>query len=161
MSPTRKLTSRKPIPPKVLIGWDSEWQFNPKTKGNDVLSYQAHLTNLETRSTHSFIHHIRPNWREKYERITLGEFLVRVLLSALKADVIASYPRSMMLAGHFTPRRPFHVLRFPLFFEAPSGRGSPYVCDHRQASSIQSAFPRRHASCDHRCYRHDVDRPAE
>jgi hypothetical protein len=93
---------RKPAPPKVLIGWDSEWQFNPKTKCNDVLSYQAHLINRDTGTEHSFIHYARLNWREKHVRLTLGEFLVRVLLSARKAGVIALYPQSIVLTGHFT-----------------------------------------------------------
>jgi hypothetical protein len=92
---------RKPSPLKVMIGLDCEWRFNPKTSNNEVLSYQAHLINLDTRVTHNFIHHVQSNWRAKYKRLTLGDFLVRTVLSALNVGVIASHPRLIILAGHF------------------------------------------------------------
>jgi hypothetical protein len=98
----KRLGVRKPSLPKLMIGFDCEWQNNSKTNCNDVLSYQAHLINRDTGHIHNFIHHVRPDCREKYVRLTLGEFLVRVLLGALKAGVIATHPRSIMLAGHFT-----------------------------------------------------------
>ncbi len=85
-----------------MIGFDCEWKFDAKNNCNDVLSYQAHLINRDTGLTYSFIHHVRPNWRGKYARLSLPEFLVMVLYDALKAGVIASYPRSITMAGHFT-----------------------------------------------------------
>jgi hypothetical protein len=93
---------RKPAPPNVLIGFDCEWQYDSKTDRNSVLSYQAHLINRDTDFSYSFIRHVRPNYRGKHDRLTLAEFLVRVLFTALKAGVIASYPRLITLAGYFT-----------------------------------------------------------
>ena len=93
---------RKPAPPSVLIGFDCEWQRDSKTNRNNVLSYQAHLINPDTGDSFSYVHDVRPNWRGKYDRLTLPEFLVMVLRGALKAGVIASHPRSIVLAGHFT-----------------------------------------------------------
>jgi hypothetical protein len=98
---SKRLGVRKPAPP-LMIGFDTEYQYDPNTDRNNVLSYQAYVINSETGFTHSFIHHVRPNYRGKYVRLTLADFLVMVLLNATKAGVIKSYPRSIVLAGHFT-----------------------------------------------------------
>jgi hypothetical protein len=92
---------RKQAPP-LMVGFDTEWQLDLKADRNNVLSYQAHLINPETGWSHSFIRHVRPNYRGKYIRLSLVDFLVMVLLSALKAAVIGTFPRSIVLVGHFT-----------------------------------------------------------
>ena len=97
----RKLIS-KPKPPTITIGLDTEYQFNAKTGLNDLLSYQAFVYNPDTGLTFSYIHKPKKNYRGKYPRLTLGEFLGLVLYEARKKRVIDDYPRSITLAGHFT-----------------------------------------------------------
>jgi DNA polymerase type B, organellar and viral len=97
----RKLTS-KPKPPTITIGLDAEWQFNAKTGLNDLLSYQAFVYNPDTGLTFPYIHKPKKNYRGRYPRLTLGEFLGLVIYEARKNHVIDDYPRSITVAGHFT-----------------------------------------------------------
>ena len=60
------------------------------------------MVNRDTGRSYSYIHHVHPNRRGKYDAPSFGEFLVRVFLGALKAGVIKSYPRSITTVGHFT-----------------------------------------------------------
>jgi hypothetical protein len=96
----RKLIS-KPKPPTITIGLDAEWQQFNETIRNDLLSYQAFVYNPDTRSAFSYIHKPKKNGRGKYPRLTLGEFLGLVLYEARKKGIIADYPNSITLAGHF------------------------------------------------------------
>lgn len=96
-----KHRKRASPPLKVLIGTDTEYQFNPTTKRNDVLSYQGFLINPDTGLEQPFIHHVQSTYRGKYPRLPLAEFLVRVLLKALKNKVIGSPPRMITMACHF------------------------------------------------------------
>jgi hypothetical protein len=97
----RKLIS-KPKPPTITIGLDAEWQQVNATIRNDLLSYQAFVYNPDTGLTFSYIYKPKKNFRGRYPRLTLGEFLGLVLYRARKNHVIDDYPRSITLAGHFT-----------------------------------------------------------
>ncbi len=92
--------SPKSVPPKIVIGFDTEYQLDAKTNRNNVLSHQAFLINCDTGREYHVIKHVRP-YRGKYVRLSLDEFLVMVFLGALKAGAIATYPRSITLAAHF------------------------------------------------------------
>jgi hypothetical protein len=92
----------KAAPTPLWIGFDTEFEYDPKAGRNNALSYQAHLINPETGLSHAFIRHVRPTYRGKYVRLTLADFLVMVLLSAREAGAIHDYPRSIVLVGHFT-----------------------------------------------------------
>ena len=96
----RKLIS-KPKPPTITIGLDAEWQQFNETIRNDLLSYQAFVYNPDTGSTFSYIHKPKKNGRGKYPRLKLGEFLGLALYEARKKGIIADYPNSITLAGHF------------------------------------------------------------
>jgi hypothetical protein len=93
---------RAPAPLPLIIGFDTEYQYDSKTDCNNVLSYQAYVINQETGRSYSFIRHVRPNYRGKYVRLKLADFLALVWFGARKAGVIGPDQRSIVLAGHFT-----------------------------------------------------------
>jgi DNA polymerase type B, organellar and viral len=94
--------AKKAKPSPLVIGIDDEYQFNAKTGLNDLLSCQAFVYNPGTGLTFSYIHKPKKNYRGRYPRPTLGEFLGLVLYAARKKRVIEDYPRSITLVGFFT-----------------------------------------------------------
>ena len=111
--------------------------------------------------TFSYIHKPKKNYRGKYPRLTLGEFLVMVLLEARKEARHRRLPSLDHAGGSLHPRRPLHVRGLPHLSEAQARGGARHLCDDQPASSAAARPSRRCASSDALCRRHDVARSAE
>ncbi|MFS0756508.1 DNA polymerase [Noviherbaspirillum sp. 1P10PC] len=83
--------------PRVLIGFDSEFTFNPLTGENDVLSLQFHLIGDEGEWPRT----VYPKSSSKGARPNLQRLLLNVILKALDMGVISEWPSSVTLAGFF------------------------------------------------------------
>ena len=83
--------------PRVLIGFDSEFTFNPETGENDVLSLQFHLIGDEGELPKI----IYPKTTVKSARPSLQRELLNLILEALDAGVISEWPSKVTIAGFF------------------------------------------------------------
>jgi hypothetical protein len=83
--------------PRVLIGFDSEFRFNPTTAENDVLSLQFHLIGDEGEWTKI----IYPTSTAKDTRPSLQRELLNLILEARDEGVISELPSKVTIAGFF------------------------------------------------------------
>jgi len=83
--------------PRVLIGFDSEFTFNPTTGENDVHSLQFHLIGDEG----EWRKIIYPKSTAKGTRPSLQRELLNLILEALEVGVISEWPSKVTIAGFF------------------------------------------------------------
>ena len=95
LDPTKPFVNR--AGPRVLIGFDSEFTFNPTTEENGVLSLQFHLIGDEGELPKI----IYPKTTVKSARPSLQRELLTLILEALDAGVISEWPRKITIAGFF------------------------------------------------------------